>query len=117
MAHFCLDCSTAIKGRADKKFCDYQCRNNYNNRLKAADLSFVNSVNQILKKNRKILKAQNPFAKIKVKRDLLLSKGFNFNFNTHSYITKKGNIYLFCYEYGYLALGNEELLLVKKETK
>lgn len=117
MERFCLECNTLLKGRADKKFCDDQCRSNYNHRLKADDLSYVNLVNQILKKNRRILKAQNPFSKIKVRRDLLLSKGFDFNYNTDSYITKKGNVYFFCYEYGYLALENEELLLVKKQER
>ena len=26
----CLECGDVIKGRADKKFCDDQCRSNYN---------------------------------------------------------------------------------------
>jgi len=117
MDRFCLDCDTALLGRADKKFCDDQCRSNYNNRLKAGDYSFINLVNQILKKNRKILKSQNPESKIKIKRDTLLSKGFDFNFHTYTYTTKKGSVYFFCYEYGYLVLGNEEVLLVKREEK
>ena len=29
----CLECGTAIRGRADKKFCSDQCRNQYNNTL------------------------------------------------------------------------------------
>ncbi|RYF12576.1 MAG: DUF2116 family Zn-ribbon domain-containing protein, partial [Flavobacteriales bacterium] len=41
MNRFCLDCNTEIKGRADKKFCDDQCRNNYNNRRKSEDGEFV----------------------------------------------------------------------------
>ena len=117
MDRFCLECATLLKGRADKKFCDDQCRSNYNHRLKANDYSFVNLVNQILKKNRKILKTKNPSSKIKVKRDALLSKGFDFNFHTSTYTTKKGNVYFFCYEYGFIALENEELLLVKREEK
>lgn len=115
MDRFCLECNILLKGRTDKKFCDDQCRSNYNHRLKVNDHSFINSVNQILKKNRKILKTQNP--SIKVKRDALLSKGFDFNFHTHTYVTKKENVYIFCYEYGYMALENEELLLVKREAK
>ncbi len=116
MDRFCLECATLLKGRADKKFCDDQCRSNYNHRLKVNDHGFVNLVNNILKKNREILKIKNPSTKIKVKRDTLLSKGFDFNFYTSTYTTKKGNIYFFCYEYGYITLENEEFLLVKREV-
>lgn len=117
MERFCLDCKTLLKGRADKKFCDDQCRSNYYNRVYADDLSFVNVVNQILRRNRSILKAQNPHGKIRVKQKSLLHKGFDFNFHTYSYITKSGNTYFFCYEYGYLLLDNEEVLLVKREER
>lgn len=34
MDRSCLDCGKALVGRADKKFCDDSCRNNYNNRIK-----------------------------------------------------------------------------------
>ena len=117
MERFCLDCNDVLKGRADKKFCDDQCRSNYNNRLKADDLSFLKEVNQILKKNRSILKAKNPEGKTKIKKEALIRKGFDFNFHTHTYATQKGNTYIFCYEYGYLLLDHEEVLLVKREEK
>lgn len=117
MTKLCLDCEKPLVGRADKKFCDDQCRSNYNNRLKADDSSFLKQVNQILKKNWQILKSSNPEGKIKVKKSALLKKGFDFNYHTHTYITQKGVNYVFCYEYGYLYLENDELLLVKREEK
>ena len=117
MERFCLECNTLLQGRADKKFCDDQCRSIHNHRLKTNEHRFVNSINEILKKNRRILKGQNPSTKIKVKRNTLLSKGFDFNFHTDTYTTKKGSVYFFCYEYGFLALENEELLPVKREGK
>jgi hypothetical protein len=117
MERLCLDCNTVLNGRADKKFCDDQCRTNYNNHLRTEDNSFLNQVNGILRKNRAILKAKNPEGKTKIKRDLLLRKGFDFNYHTHTYTTQKGTTYIFCYEYGYLSLDNEEVLLVKREEK
>jgi hypothetical protein len=111
----CLDCQTAIIGRADKKFCDDQCRSHYNNRIKSEDDSLLKKINQILSKNRKILKAENPNGKVKTKKELLLKQGFDFNYHTHHYSTSTGNTYIFCYEYGYLLLDHDELLLVKKE--
>jgi hypothetical protein len=117
MERLCLDCNAVLNGRADKKFCDDQCRTNYNNHIRSEDHSFLNEVNRVLRKNRDILKAKNPESKIKVKRDLLLRKGFDFNYHTHTYATQKGATYVFCYEYGYLPLGNDEVLLVKREEK
>ena len=117
MERLCLDCNAVVNGRADKKFCDDQCRTNYNNHLRAEDNSFLNEINRILKKNRDILRAKNPEGKAKVKRDALVRKGFDFNFHTHTYATQKGQVYFFCYEYGYLPLENDELLLVKREEK
>lgn len=114
MERICLDCNTPIKGRTDKKFCDDQCRSNYNNRLKADDQSFVKLVNQTLKRNREILKAKNATGKVKIDRESLVKQGFDFNFHTHSYITTNGSTYFFCYEYGYLALEIDEFLLIKR---
>jgi predicted nucleic acid-binding Zn ribbon protein len=111
----CLDCGTALRGRADKKFCDDQCRNNYNNKLKAEDNSFVKQVNRILARNRTILKTLNPEGKIKVQRDILAKAGFDFDYFTHHYTTQNANKYIFCYEYGYLPLEKNEVLLVKRE--
>jgi hypothetical protein len=117
MERLCLDCQAILNGRADKKFCDDQCRTNYNNRIRAEDNSYLNEVNRILKKNRDILRQQNPDGKVKIKKAILVRKGFDFNYHTHTYATQKGTTYVFCYEYGYLTLENEEILLVKREEK
>ncbi len=115
MEKTCLDCGTAIKGRSDKKFCDDQCRNNYNNRLKAGNYAPVKTINGILLKNRKILGALNPEGKTKVSKARLEKAGFNFGYHTHTYQTQNGNMYRFCYEQGYLILENDWYLLVKRE--
>ena len=117
MERFCLDCNALLNGRADKKFCDDQCRTNYNNRIRIEDNIYLNEVNKILRKNRDILRNKNPEGKIKLKRDQLLRKGFDFNYHTHTYSTQKGQVYFFCYEQGYLPLENDEILLVRREEK
>jgi predicted nucleic acid-binding Zn ribbon protein len=117
MDRLCLDCGTPVKGRTDKKFCDDSCRNNYNNHLKVEDNLILKRVNGILKKNRAILAQLTPGGKAKVTRKRLLAAGFNFDYHTYSYTAQNGNIYIFCYEYGYLVLNEDSFLLVKREEK
>lgn len=113
----CLCCSKSLKGRADKKFCDDYCRNAFNNGLKARDNNFIRNINNALLKNRRLLKAflANGDKMVKIKRDKLLHQQFQFNYHTHTYTNQKGNTYFFCYEYGYLALENDWLLIVHKK--
>lgn len=111
----CLECNEEIIGRADKKFCDDQCRNLFNNKLNTDNAPAVKRINAILKKNRKILLDMNPGGKTKVHKDKLLAKGFDFKYHTHNYITKENSVYAFCYEFGLLALDNDWYLIVKNE--
>lgn len=112
----CLECGKPVFGRIDKKFCDDQCRNSYNNKQNADANNIVRNVHYTLRKNRRILEELNPTGKEKVQRKKLIEKGFDFHFHTSTYTTKKGAIYHFVYEYGYLELDNDYLLLVKNET-
>jgi len=69
----------------------------------------------ILRKNRRILQELNKQSgKTMVNKDTLLTNGFNFTYHTHTYTTKKGDIYNFCYEQGYLYLDDKELYLLVK---
>ena len=77
----------------------------------------MRNINNILKRNRRIMEEFNPTGKTKVSRKKLLASGFNFNYLTSIYQTKNGSTYNFCYEYGYLLLENEEVLLVKQKEK
>ncbi len=111
----CLECGKPVHGRIDKKFCDDQCRNAYNNKQNADANNFVRNVHYTLRKNRRILEELNPSGKEKVLKNKLTEKGFDFTFHTSTYTTKKGATYHFVYEYGYLELENDYLLLVKNE--
>lgn len=111
----CLECGKPVFGRIDKKFCDDQCRNAYNNRQNADANNFVRNVHYTLRKNRRILEELNPSGKEKVRRSQLVEKGFDFTYHTSTYTTQKGAVYFFVYEYGYLELESDFLLLVKND--
>jgi hypothetical protein len=111
----CLTCSLPLAGRTDKKFCDDSCRSSYHAKFSTAESTWVKTINQTLKRNRKILQALNPNGKAKVNRKELTAKGFDFQYFTSIYKTEKNACYFFCYEMGYLLLKKDYILLVKKK--
>jgi hypothetical protein len=112
----CLCCNAPVKGRADKKFCNDYCRNDYNNSLKSGTINLVRNINNSLGKNRRILESllQPEKQTVHVRRDKLLEKGFLFKYATHTFTNKKEDVYIFCYDLGYLPLENDWILIVKR---
>lgn len=114
MERQCLDCGANLRGRSDKKFCDDQCRSNFNNRAKSGNYQIMRPVNTILRKNYSILSRLCPGGKTKIKKEELLRYGFDFSYHTHLHQTQSGHVYYFCYDHGYLKLNNETFLIVRK---
>jgi len=112
---FCQNCQQLIKGRPDKKFCDDACRNTFNNQQNAITTNFIRNVNHALKRNRNILSLMLPEGEklAKTTKDKLAKEGFNFRYFTHSYQNQKGSLYYYCYDFGYLALEADRLLIVR----
>jgi hypothetical protein len=115
----CLECSKPIRGRTDKKFCDDLCRNVYNNKLNSHSSNYVRNLTNILRRNRRILEEALPSNEemVKTTRSKLSEKGFQFKYLTHTYTNKKGNVYYFCFEFGYLQLDGDWLLVVKRKEE
>ncbi|SMC88559.1 DUF2116 family Zn-ribbon domain-containing protein [Pedobacter africanus] len=112
----CLQCGHAMQGRADKKFCDDQCRSIYNRDQKMAGTAYVKNVNAVLAKNRHILLEMNPAGKAKVLYKDMKALGFDFSYFTSILKTGDRSYYYFCYEMGYLVINRETVLLVKREN-
>lgn len=112
----CLECNKPIRGRVDKKFCDDYCRNSFNNKQNSDQSSYVRNINNALRKNRRILESLiRPQEEIgKSPRQQLADQGFDFRYHTHQYTNKKGQTYHFCYEFGYLPLEGDWVLIVKR---
>jgi len=63
---------------------------------------FYNKVDNQLKLNRKLLKEYNKAGKSVIRAGILFNLGFDPKFFTHYWKNKKGEVYLFVYEYGFL---------------
>lgn len=100
----CLNCNTPLMGRIDKKFCNDYCKSNYHyEHNKQKQNSFFKHIDLQLKLNRRLLKEFNRAGKSTVRKEKLINAGFNPKFFTHYWKNKKGDVYLFCYEYGFLS--------------
>ncbi|MDX5422796.1 MAG: hypothetical protein LPK14_11120 [Hymenobacteraceae bacterium] len=110
----CGQCGGPMTGRSDKKFCSDQCRAAAGNRRKLDDEGeqLMRQVNATLRRNRHLLKQASPLGKTTVRRKALELQGFDFRHFTHLYRTKNGSAYHFCYDYGYLLLEDEKMLIV-----
>lgn len=112
----CIECGESFNGRADKKFCSDMCRNAYNNKLNSDTNNYVRNINNILRKNRRIMEELLPEETAKVSQQKLMDKGFNFSYFTNITTTKTGKSYVFCYEFGYLPIEGNYYLLVKRRA-
>lgn len=114
----CLDCKKAISGRSDKRFCDDSCRNSYNYKQNSDQTNLIRKINHTLRKNRRILQENlGEEGMLKISKEKMLLQGFDLKYHTHNFINAKGQTYYFIYEYGYLVLENNLLLIVKRIPK
>lgn len=114
MEQKCIACNQPFHGRIDKKYCSDECRFAANNqkRRENQEARLIASVNSTLRKNRSILKRLSPEGKTTVRKEYLVLQDFDFRYHTHQYLTRNGHTYQFCYEYGYLPLADDKILIV-----
>ena len=117
MSTTCLYCNEILSGRLGKKFCTPYCRSayHYKENKQKQDKLYV-TIDKQLKMNRRILKEYNKAGLATVRKQTLLDVGFNSKYFTHYWKNKKGQVYLFCYEFGFLEVqdsGNIKYILVK----
>lgn len=91
------------------------CRNSHNNRLNSDCNNLVRNVNNVLRKNRRLLEEYLTDKAGKVSKVKIAEKGFNFLFYTSSLTTKKEVTYFFCYDIGYFSIDREHIFIVKKK--
>jgi hypothetical protein len=92
----CLQCGLTFVGRTGKRFCMDQCRALYNNNTRSKEERLIGSVNKVLQKIRRILRAINPSGMFVVKKEVLTELGFNFHCFTSMFQIKEGSPYHLC---------------------
>jgi hypothetical protein len=115
MRRTCLQCSHVLTGRKDQKFCSDYCRNTFNNRKNEDATEHMRRVNNILRKNRRILKEYLLQENHAVTGLQLAEEGFNFHYFTNTYRTREGIDHFFCYDHGYVRLESDLFTIVRKK--
>jgi len=110
----CETCDQPLVGRAGKRYCSNQCRAAASNRRRSEDSGerLMKEINNKLRHNRFVLYRYSPEGKTTLRREVLQLAGFDFRHFTHHYRTKSGNTYYFCYDYGYMLLPEDKVLIV-----
>ena len=111
----CPICSSLVKGRTDKIFCSTKCKSIDQYEKRQETEAFYFRVERQLRTNRKILKKHNRSGFTTLRKSKLIEEGFDSKFFTHYWKNKKGEVYLFVYEYGFLKKndsGKEKYVLV-----
>lgn len=115
-----MNCNSELTGRSDKLFCDNYCKSSFHYKRKLnEEQSLYEMIDKHLKNNRRLLKLYNKSGKSVVRKEKLINEGFNPKFFTHFWKNSQGDVYLFCYEFGFLAReenGKAKYVLVKWQS-
>ena len=119
-ARKCDFCERPIKGRLDKRFCNVDCKNNFNSNLRSAFRAGVHpnaqQIIRIIRTNYEILLKQG--LKSPEKRDSyyidkgeLIKNGFDERFFTSITTDKWNNLWKCCFDCGFRDLEGGEIEL------
>ena len=106
-SHLCLYCQKPIVGRIDKQFCDAQCRSSHHNKNRRPEERNIQLINRAIRKNRAILKKLSPNGKAVVRRELIESLGFTFQYFSSIYRSPQ-SVYYMNYDFGYRVFKESE---------
>ncbi len=113
----CLYCKEPLEGRTDKRFCNAQCRSAYHNQQQNSADATIRSINKQLRANRSALKKACPQGKATVRKDFLKTLGMDFKHLTHTWKSNGGNLYYFCYDYGYTpSVDKNKVVIIQQQS-
>lgn len=112
----CIECDGPLEGRVDKIFCCAYCKSSFHYRkYQDEGETLYRQIDKQLKMNRRLLKHFNNAGKSTIRAETLTKAGFNPSYFTHYWKNPKGQVYLFCYDVGFLKLkenGRTKYLLI-----
>lgn len=100
-AAHCLECGEPIYGRADKKFCDCNCRNRWHSRLRSDQNPRLKTTLSILTRNYGILESIYDMHTASCPAEVLERMGFRQEYVTHSPIKKGKHLEYRCFDFVY----------------
>lgn len=113
----CHYCDKELYGRSDKKFCNDFCRNSYNRQRRKNRKEELSPEAQrtlrLIRKNFDILQNLRYTRQIPcvVEKAYLIDLGFTFKFCTSIYQTQKGEIWHYCFEYGWKETPDHKIMV------
>jgi hypothetical protein len=116
MEMLCLECRKPLgAGRSDRRFCNEACKTKFHNGQKIFEHAEIKKIENILKRNRRVLKKLLGDEREKVvSYEKLLKLGFEFAYYTHhrKSVVKKYE-YTYCFDYGYRIADDAGYKIVK----
>ena len=113
----CKECGAPLKGRIDQKFCADFCRNQFHNRINWQHRMATKSINRILQNNHSVLRTfLCQHKKRKISSSEMLLMGFDFQYYTHVKKNRRGQVYQFCYDFGYLRIDEVYVYIVHQDN-
>ena len=109
----CRICKSPLFGRSDKKYCSLKCKTEYSQRLLAATKIATGNIDTILHRNRSILlelMGKN-IKQLKIHRNALDKKKFNFSYITQFHINKHGKTVHYVYDFSWMIFSDQEILI------
>jgi len=115
----CKLCKTGLKGRSDKIFCSIKCKSDYAYKLRDVTVLATAAIDKILHRNRSILLEILGKNKVQMKviRDILDAKKFNFTYYTHSHINNQGKTVRYVYDFSWMIFSDQEILIKRIRKK
>lgn len=111
----CPTCGEKFYGRSDKKFCSDLCRNIYNNKLNSDVTNYIRNINNLLRRNRRIIETLLFYKIAHASKQQLIDNGFSFLHYTSIEVSKTGKNCFYCYDYGYWLHENKCTFIRKKQ--
>jgi predicted nucleic acid-binding Zn ribbon protein len=113
----CPICKKKIIGRSDKKFCSLTCKSIYYKRLRDATQKETERIDKLLHRNHSILlETLKHNDKIKITKDKLEDKGFQFKYCTGVYYNQQNKLCFYVYDFMWYELKDRRVYISKLKS-